>query len=542
MKKLIRYLACFLLISIALTSVQVQARQFVKYKCLAKGESAEIVNDTRERINAKLFKDSTFDLLIDFDKNNVDFLNNESYKLKFRFNKIMEETTIEEFFFKGYETSNRASYDLKINRKNGDFYFLKSWDADFKSYKVIELKGMCSLIQEELKLSLKKSMPNKSYKFGEVFIEPQFNTAWDFKEGYAPVWVRENGLVKGGHINKNGDVVVPFNYESVRNFIDGYAGACIKDVDTKCGYIDKKGRWVIEPYYSQVWDFEDGIASVKIGTDTTSINSKTGAVSNEGGEKTAYINKKGEILMNRFFNHAFGFSEGFGSVGNGAREEILWGYVDKKGAEVIPIKFGPGLVSAVGKFNDGMAPALQGHWRSGKYGYINKAGNFMIPPTYETADNFSEGKAAVCRLVKQTKEKEDNIFSTINKKYECSYIDKTGKVLFPFRQYYYGEFRNGLATACQRDTYLSFSQPSCGFIDAKGNTVISEKFIRVENFTNGYARVSVSSRPSLWGLINKKGDFVIKPIYSSLGDVSEGLISFTVGDDYSGKWGYLWAQ
>ena len=103
MKKLLRYLGCFVLISTALTSTQVEARQFVKYKCLARGESAEIVIDTRERINARLFKNSTFDLLIDFDKNNVDFLNNESYRIKFISNEIMEETSKEEFFLKGYE-------------------------------------------------------------------------------------------------------------------------------------------------------------------------------------------------------------------------------------------------------------------------------------------------------------------------------------------------------------------------------------------------------------------------------------------------------
>jgi len=542
MKNPLRHLTLFVFISIALTSVQVQARQFVKYKCHAGGESAEIVIDTRERTNARPLKNSTFELLIDFDKNNINFLNNESYRFGFASNEIMEKSSKEEFFLKGYEPVSSVSYDLKINRKNGDFYFLRKWDSNFKSYKVIELKGICSVVQEELKISLKSSFPNKTYKFGEIFIEPQFKNTWGFKEGYAAVWVRENGVVKAGHINKNGDVVVPFNFDYVRNFNDEYAGACIKDVDTKCGYIDKKGRWVIEPYYSDVWDFKDGIASVTIGTLNTLINNKTGLVSNEGGEKTAYINKNGEILMSRFFNRAYGFSEGLGSVGNGAGEEILWGYVDKKGEQVIPFKFGPGLVSAVGSFSDGIAPALNGHWRSGKYGYINKVGNFIIPPIYETASDFSEGKAAVCRLVKQPKENEDNIFSAIDKKYECSYIDKTGKVLFPFRQYYFGEFRNGLASACHRGTYLSFAQPSCGFIDSKGNMVISEKFIQVENFTNGYARVSVSSKPSLWGLINKKGDFVIKPIYSGLGDVSEGLISFRVGDDYAGKWGYLWAQ
>jgi hypothetical protein len=542
MKTLFRNLWFIAFASIALTSSNAYSRQFVKYKCLASGENAEIVIETRERLNVQPLKSSTFDVLIDFDKNRVHFLNNESYRFSFVSNFILENVTEEEFVLKGYEAADKISYDLKINRKNGELYFLKSWDLELKSYKIIELKGICSPNQQELKFSLKKPSEKKSIRFGEVFIEPQFNIAWDFNDGSAAVQVRDNGVLKFGHIDKNGDVVIPFNYDFVRNFSEEYAGACVKDVENKCGYIDKKGNWVIEPYYNEVWDFSDGVASVKIGSVNTFINVKTGKERIEGGQKTAYINKKGEILMNRFFDRAYGFSEGLGSVGNGSDRELLWGYIDKAGEQVIPMKFGPGLISAVGKFVDGIAPALHGHWSNGKYGYINKSGSFIVPPIYKTAGDFSEGKASVCRLKKRHKDKKDNIYPEVDEKYECSYIDRKGKVLFPFRQYFFGDFRNGLASACHRDTYYYFSQPSCGFIDANGNMVIGERFIQVGDFTNGYARVSVSSKPNLWGLINKKGDFVIKPIFTELGDVREGLISFKVGDDFSGKWGYLWAQ
>lgn len=549
MKTLLRTLAFVVFISSSLTALQAQAEQFAKYKCVASGESAEIVIETRERLNARSIKSSTFDVLIDFDKNIVNFLNNESYRFSFVSNFILEKATESEFFLDGYERGggmsfdlSESSYTLKINRKNGDFYFLKSWDLNFKSYKVIELNGICSLNQQELRFNLKKAFEKKSFGFGEIFIEPQFQIAWDFSDGSAAVQVRDNGVLRFGHINKKGEVVVPFNYDFVRNFKEGYAGACTQDVDKKCGYIDKKGNWVIEPIFSEVWDFNDGVASVKIGSENTFINFKTGKESIEGGRKAAYINKKGEILMNRFFDQAFGFSEGLGSVGNGAHRELLWGYIDKTGEQVIPMKFGPGLISAVGNFINGIAPALYGHWENGKYGYINKYGNFIIPPIYKTADDFSEGKASVCRIKKKNTYNKADGYPDINQKYECSFIDNTGKVLFPFREYFYGKFSDGLATACHRVWYLSSSRPSCGFIDASGKMIISQKFVNVGNFNNGYAKVSVSLKPSLWGLINKNGTFVIKPIYSDLGDVSDGLISFRMGDEYAGKWGYLWAQ
>jgi hypothetical protein len=539
MKKLFFSLFFIIFILGALTSSNAHARQFVKFKCLAAGETAEIVIETRERLNVRSLKSSTFTVLIDFDKNSVHFLNNESYKFNFISINFLEESNEEEFFLKGYEIESRNSYDLKINRRNGEFYFLKSWDIELKSYKVLELLGKCSSAEENLTINLKRPSQTKSLKFGEVYIEPQFDTAWDFSEESAAVWIRENGIIKGGHINKNVDVVVPFNYRLIRSFKGGLAGACANDIEKKCGYIDKSGAWIIEPNFNEVWDFVDGFALVTIGRANSSINAKTKAISNEG-EKSAYINKKGDLLKNKFFDQAFGFSDGLGSVGNGGARESLWGYVDKTGEQVIPMKFGPGLSPSVGNFIDGIAPALNGHWSNGKYGYINKSGNFIIPPIYKTAADFSEGKASVCRLRKQNNDKKDNTFPELDEKYECSFIDRKGKVLFPFRQYFFGKFRDGLASACRRDTYLT--QPSCGFIDARGNMVISERFVQVGDFTNGYARVSVSSKPNLWGLINKKGDFVIKPIFTDLGDVSEGLISFKVGDDSSGKWGYLWAQ
>jgi hypothetical protein len=152
----------------------------------------------------------------------------------------------------------------------------------------------------------------------------------------------------------------------------------------------------------------------------------------------------------------------------------------------------------------------------------------------------------VCRTVKPPKNadagKNSPFSDPIFDKVECSFIDKNGKILFPYQQYYYGNFSGGLASACRRDTYLDFSSPSCGYINAVGKLVIGEKFVRAEDFVNGYAKVAVSSKPYLWGLINSNGKFVIQPLYSDLGNVSEGLVAFKVGDDYSGKWGYLYAR
>jgi hypothetical protein len=539
--------ACVLWACIATIGADAQVQQFAKYQCSARGENGEVKVETRETINSKALRESAFTLLIDFEKNLINFQDSTAYPFKVISNQLLEETTSDQYFFKSYDSDERASQDLRIDRRSGVFYFSRTWDANFSTYKFIELRGLCRKIQENLDFKVNKRIAAKAYKFGDVVIPPQFSIAGDFSEGLASVWARDGGVVKSGAIDPNGDLKIPLAFSLVRSFSSGRAGVCTHGVARKCGYINKDGQWVIEPVYDEVGDFKDGFATVVLGKTRDVPNTKTGKISTTGGKKTAYIDVRGEILGNTFFDSAYGFSEGLGSVGRGSeREDRLWGFVDRSGNEVIPLKFGPGLTSAVDEFREGLAPALQGNWREGKYGYIDKSGRFLIPPTYSQAKPFFEGKAMVCRVVQPAKKPEADEKSPfaglMDDKRECSFIDRTGKLLFPFKNYYYGNFSNGLATACRRDTYLNFSSPSCGYIDARGRLVISEKFIMAEDFKNGYATVSVSSNPQLWGLINAKGEFVIKPIYSELGSVSEGFLAFRVGDSLSGKWGYMWAR
>lgn len=528
-------------------STNVYAQQFVRYKCSAKGENGEIVISTRETINSTLLKDSNFTLLVDFENNSVEFLDSAAYPFKARLNSVLEETITEQFYFKTYDSENRVSQDIKIDRRNGDFYFLRTWGTNLTSYKFIELRGLCKTIDEKLQFRLSRIITNKPRKFGDVVIPPQFSIAWDFSEGLASVWARDGGVLRAGAIDQNGDLKIPLNFSLLRSFNSGYSGACTHGSTKKCGYINKDGRWVIDPVYDEVWDFKEGFATVKVGESRRELNTTTGKIS-IAPQKTAYINLRGDILGNKFFDSAYGFSEGLGSIARGKDQDNLrWGFIDRNGQEVIPPKFGPGIISAVDNFRDGLALALVGHWNEdGRYGYIDRSGKLIIPPTYIQAKPFYEGKAMVCRDANQkisNDSKEKSRFdSRFNDKRECSFINRTGKVLFPFKDYFYGNFSGGLATACRRDTYLDFSSPSCGYINSSGTLVIDQKFVMAEDFKNGYAKVSISSKPSLWGLINTKGEFVVKPIYGELGNVSEGFLAFRFPDSFSEKWGYLWAR
>lgn len=84
-----------------------------------------------------------------------------------------------------------------------------------------------------------------------------------------------------------------------------------------------------------------------------------------------------------------------------------------------------------------------------------------------------------------------------------------------------------------------------GYADETGKLIIEPNFEKADWFdASGYARVQVDG---LWGIIDKKGLFVITPEYTEIFNFSEGLAAFCVEGEYSwiqgeivgGKWGFI---
>ena len=64
---------------------------------------------------------------------------------------------------------------------------------------------------------------------------------------------------KYGFIDKNGKVVIEPQFDSASNFSEGFA--CVKK-DDKWGFIDKSGKMVIELQFDRVFDFSEGLWKV----------------------------------------------------------------------------------------------------------------------------------------------------------------------------------------------------------------------------------------------------------------------------------------
>jgi hypothetical protein len=130
---------------------------------------------------------------------------------------------------------------------------------------------------------------------------------------------------------------------------------------------------------------------------------------------------------------------------------------------------------------------------------------------------------------------------------KCGYIDKTGRLIIPFKFDSAGDFSEGLAAV--------YFKGKWGYIDKTGNFVIPPRFLQAYSFTDGLAIVVIRhfEKDNLhmhkYVYINRSGKIVIQPrealdsksFFVSMSfkelDFSEGL--FPVREDDKSGYGYI---
>lgn len=266
----------------------------------------------------------------------------------------------------------------------------------------------------------------------------------------------------------------------------------------KIGYIDRSGTIVIKPQFGtrlhssysvsdpEEFAFQDGLALVKV------------------GRQFGYINPAGRIAIKPQFADARPFHENLAAVKVGDR----WGFIDVTGKRVIPPAF-----QSVEDFSEGLAQV----WSGDKYRFVDRTGKVVIDPSFSMLNNsrFSDGLAVVL-TVDQT----------------SGFIDKTGTFVIPPKLLGAGHFSEGLASVIVGNKR--------GFIDKTGRLAIAPTFDEVGNgFSEGLATARVGKK---WGYIDKTGTWTIAPQFQQAQSFSQGLARVAVSTDESnplGKIGYI---
>ncbi|MCL2433868.1 MAG: WG repeat-containing protein [Clostridia bacterium] len=325
-------------------------------------------------------------------------------------------------------------------------------------------------------------------KTGEVVIQPEFDKAYPFASNGLALVIPDlnydkNGSYKHGYINTQGEMVIEPIFDYADDFAEnGLAAVSIYDEKEKRflgGYINDKGEYAIQPRGDwSVRSFsENGLARV----DFYNVNGQ--------GHRVCYINEKGEFVLSLMFDVEFFLSP----FSNGLAEleiESKRGFINEKGVFVIPAQYDDAR-----SFSEyGLAAVKLGD----KWGFIDKTGEFVIEPQYNYVwSGFGSTGIAIVG---------DSWTG------EMRYIDKNGDTVLETEGAIF-EFNNGLALG------------GGGYIDINGNTVISidcecvaQGSWIVNNgvygfYDDGYAICRVNGKD---GVIDKKGNFVIEPMFEWL--------------------------
>lgn len=234
------------------------------------------------------------------------------------------------------------------------------------------------------KLDEKTNMYGFIDKNGKVVIPYQFDDGYDFKEGIASV--KKDGRFY--YIDRTGKKIINRDFRDAMPFSEGVAA--VSD-NGKWGYIDKTGKEIIPLIFDNASDFKNGVAEVKKNGKTIYIDKNGNETFKDelffkNNEKGGYsfVNKKGKIIIPHQFQDGYDFKEGFASVKSNGR----FYYIDKTGKKITKQDFRDAL-----SFNEGLAPVRD----NGKWGYIDFIGNVVIPFQFEEVSQFKNGIARVNR-------------------------------------------------------------------------------------------------------------------------------------------------
>ncbi len=319
---------------------------------------------------------------------------------------------------------------------------------------------------------------------GKVIVPPRLIKAGDFRDGLA--WVQaDEGLGCPGPARENGVHDSQLGYASVRRR-PGADTPVMPGPDSKFGYFDRRGKVVIEPRYDDALDFSGGLAAVNIGA----VSERFPRPFLKEGGKWGFIDKTGRVVIPIRFEwvDSKGFSEGLALVGVGQKRA----FIDKTGRIVLTLEGHDAarersIVAAYG-FSEGRAVVST----SSGSGFIDKTGKWAIAPRFHSAHEFSEGLAA----------------AGIGKKW--GYVDHDGRITIPLQFDDGGDFSEGLAPILQGEHW--------SYIDGRGKLVITGPYNDQERFIGGLARVHVGGSfvmtrdgpvywsKGAWFYINRKGD------------------------------------
>lgn len=363
-----------------------------------------------------------------------------------------------------------------------------------------------NMVDADLAVVGKRLFPYKwKNKFGYMdekglpLLPASYENASVFANGLAAVYL--DG--KYGYIDKQNNVIINFQFDDAQDFNMGRA---IVELEGKLGVIDRTGHFIIDPIYEDIGNYSEGLCYVYKEGRYTYMNmsgeqvfstSFDDAYSFNGGrakvhlgDSSGYIRKDGSYLivkegvdLNYFAPDLFIYNTGdsvnlisiadtlvlphfVDRIGNLNENRSLFekdesfGYLDKKGAIVIPARF-PVYSNyfQFSQFYNGHAKIMA----QGKFGMIDSLGEQILPAIFTNVGAFGS-------LIPITKGK------------GWGYCDKNTKLQIQYNYDYAYPFKHGVSLVNEGGLI--------GLIDEKGNQILPSVYTDIQRLEDSLLRVS----------------------------------------------------
>ena len=246
------------------------------------------------------------------------------------------------------------------------------------------------------------------------------------------------------------------------------------------GYINESGTFVIKPSFASVSDFNDnGIAIAAEGKPYSDYYN------------VYFINKSGERVSGPFYSDIPQYNNGVAILNINPNGSVI---VDETGKVILKSKY------FLADYSDGLISFYDPTKKLS--GLMDLTGKIVVPAKFSSIKGLADGK----------------FIADINSE-KYFIIDKTGNVQQKLDEGLY-DISEGLGT------YQDKSSSCYGYKTTDGAVAIKPQFSRANAFADGYAVVAIENNKDYstkYGLIDKKGNYVMKPEYSGISYLGKGL-------------------
>ena len=477
-------------------------------------------------------------------------------------------------------------YDFGISSSTPATYaWEKPKKVDGLNYAIVGLEGKYGIIDNQGKLaiypkysSLLIQKNDQSLANGilinafEQKIAVKDNSVFIMPGDYDKIERLENGILLVsknelfGCVNQIGTVIIPLKYKALTYQNNLLIAVCYDGAD------ETYKRGVIDFQENQIVPFSQQIDEIKIESEIILYKQDW-----HWGAFTL----QGKIICEPIYDHIVYVAHNLIKVGmdgkdyesyndyyweDGERYDftnyneysiINWGLIDNNGNEILPLEYR----AIADKVIDGVVEI-----RSNKrIGYVDITGRVLLEPTYKSISKFVDGYA----VVSKGRDRERSVYGVINSQFKeiipCVFDNieyeveigrfktdvgyKTidgryvavvdGKELFVDKKYKYCK---PFGDTCAIAVRVAGGLVNYGLIDKKSNDILPPIFSRLEHIENELYKFKIND---LYGLVTSKGNIILENKYNGIGKFEDNLACVQVnvpsGDRYEQKklYGYI---